>query len=72
MADDRRYERLCPSGPDRRPSAGSSSWPKILATAGIPADLDARGHLFDDLDAAIAHARRHVDGRGRVREIGAA
>ena len=37
---------------------------RILATAGILADLDARGHLFDDLDAAIAHARRHVDGRG--------
>ncbi len=44
----------------------------ILTTAGVLADLDARGHLFDDLDAAIAHARRHVDRQGRVEEIGAA
>ena len=39
---------------------------RILATAGILADLDAKGHLFDDLDAAVAHARRHVHARGAV------
>ncbi len=33
----------------------------MLATAGVLADLDGRGHLFDDVDAAIAHARRHID-----------
>jgi SulP family sulfate permease len=44
----------------------------ILTTAGVVADLDARGHLFDDLDAAIAHARYHVDRQGTLDEIGAA
>jgi len=42
----------------------------ILTTAGVVADLDARGHLFDDLDAAIAHARYHVDRQGTLDEIG--
>jgi SulP family sulfate permease len=45
---------------------------RILATAGILADLDAKGHLFDDLDAAIAHARRHVNRSGLVNGAGAA
>lgn len=45
---------------------------RILSTAGVLADLDAKGHLFDDLDAAIAHARRHVDRQGHVDERGAA
>jgi SulP family sulfate permease len=44
----------------------------ILASAGILADLDARGHAFDDLDAAVAHARRHVERHGRARGRGAA
>ena len=45
---------------------------RILATAGILADLDAKGHLFDDLDAAIAHARGHVHRAGLVDGAGAA
>jgi SulP family sulfate permease len=45
---------------------------RILATAGILADLDARGHLFDDLDAAITHARRHVNRTGLIDGVGAA
>jgi SulP family sulfate permease len=44
----------------------------ILTTAGVVADLDARGHIFDDLDAAIAHARYHVDRQGTAEELGAA
>jgi SulP family sulfate permease len=44
----------------------------ILTTAGVVADLDSRGHLFDDLDAAIAHARHHVDRRGTLDGVGAA
>ena len=44
----------------------------ILTTAGVVADLDARGHIFDDLDAAITHARYHVDRQGTAEEIGAA
>ena len=32
----------------------------ILASAGILAALEARGHLFDDLEAATAHAHLHV------------
>ncbi len=45
---------------------------RILATAGILADLDSKGHLFDDLDAAIAHARRHVHRSGLIDGVGAA
>ncbi|MFZ0248751.1 MAG: sodium-independent anion transporter, partial [Acidimicrobiales bacterium] len=45
---------------------------RILTTAGVLAEVDAKGHLFDDLDAAIAHARRHVDRHGTVDEVGAA
>ncbi len=45
---------------------------RILTTAGVLAELDGKGHLFDDLDAAIAHARRHVDRHGTADEIGAA
>jgi sulfate permease, SulP family len=45
---------------------------RILATAGILADLDAKGHLFDDLDAATTHARRHVDRSGLIDGVGAA
>jgi len=45
---------------------------RILATAGILADLHEKGHLFDDLDAAIVHAKRHVHHSGRMDDIGAA
>ena len=45
---------------------------RILTTARVLADLDAKGHLFDDLDAAIAPARRHVDRQGPVDQRGAA
>jgi SulP family sulfate permease len=45
---------------------------RILATAGILADLDAKGHLFDDLDSAIVHARRHVHRSRLIGEAGAA
>ena len=45
---------------------------RILATAGILADLDAKGHLFDDLDAAITHARRHVRRSGLIDGAGVA
>jgi SulP family sulfate permease len=45
---------------------------RILATAGILADLDARDHLFDDLDAAVTHARRHVNRPGLIGGAGAA
>ena len=43
-----------------------------LTTAGVLADLSARGHLFDDLDAALAHARLHIEGDGLIGERGAA
>ena len=33
---------------------------RMLDAAGILGELDRRGHLFDDLNAAIAHARRHL------------
>ena len=39
---------------------------RILASAGTLADLEERGHLFDDLDAAVAHARHHVGQRHAV------
>jgi SulP family sulfate permease len=45
---------------------------RILATAGVLADLDAKGHVFDDLDAAVAHARRHVDRSHDTHHTGAA
>jgi SulP family sulfate permease len=45
---------------------------RILATAGVLADLDAKGHLFDDLDAAVTHARRHVQRLRPIAEAGAA
>jgi sulfate permease, SulP family len=44
----------------------------MLASAGILGDLDSRGHRFDDLDAAVTHARRHVDRGGAVDNAGAA
>jgi SulP family sulfate permease len=31
-----------------------------LAALGVIADLDSRGHLFADLDAAVAHGRSHA------------
>jgi SulP family sulfate permease len=34
---------------------------RILSSAGVLARLDERHHVFDDLDATLAHARRHVD-----------
>jgi len=45
---------------------------EALTTAGVLADLQAKGHLFDDLDAAIAHARRHIERDGFLDELGAA
>jgi SulP family sulfate permease len=33
----------------------------ILASAGVMSNLEGKGHLFDDLTAAIAHGRQHVD-----------
>lgn len=33
---------------------------EVLAAVGVLAELDARGHLFDDMDDAIAHARKHL------------
>jgi SulP family sulfate permease len=45
---------------------------RILGTAGILADLDSKGHLFDDLATAIAHARRHVHRSRLLGEAGAA
>ena len=45
---------------------------RVLATAGVVADLDSRQHLFDDLDAAVAHARHHVDRSGALDGAGAA
>lgn len=34
---------------------------EVLAAVGVLKELDERGHVFDDMDAAIAHARRHLD-----------
>ncbi len=34
---------------------------KVLAAVGVLDQLAARGHLFDSLEAALAHARRHAD-----------
>jgi len=45
---------------------------RILATAGALAGLDAKGHLFDDLDAAVVHAEWHVHHPGRLGDVGAA
>ena len=44
------------------------SWPR---PASLPTSM-RKGHLFDDLDAAIAHARRHVDRSGLIDGAGAA
>lgn len=33
---------------------------RVVASVGLLDDLTARGHLFDELDAALDHARRHV------------
>lgn len=33
---------------------------QLLASVGVLAELQRRNHLFDDLDAAVAHARTHV------------
>ncbi len=33
----------------------------VLRSVGVLAELEERGHLFDDMDDAIAHARRHAD-----------
>ena len=43
-----------------------------LTTAGVLAELRAKGHFFDDLDAALAHARRHIERDGLIDELGAA
>jgi SulP family sulfate permease len=45
---------------------------RILATAGLLAQLEASGHIFDDLGAAVAHARQHVSGCAVVDGTGAA
>jgi SulP family sulfate permease len=36
---------------------------RLLTAVGTLAPLLARGHVFDDLPAAVAHARKHVTGR---------
>ncbi|MGO1318248.1 MAG: SulP family inorganic anion transporter [Cellulomonadaceae bacterium] len=33
---------------------------RVLDSVGVLAELRARHHVFDDLDAAVAHGRRHV------------
>jgi SulP family sulfate permease len=43
-----------------------------LTTSGVLVDLSAKGHLFDDLDAALAHARHHIEREGLIDELGAA
>jgi SulP family sulfate permease len=43
-----------------------------LTTAGVLVDLSAKGHLFDDLDAALAHAHRHIEREGLIDERGVA
>jgi SulP family sulfate permease len=45
---------------------------RILATAGLLVELEARGHIFDDLGAAVAHARHHVSGIPLVDSAGPA
>ena len=40
---------------------------RLLAAVGTLAPILAQGHVFDDLPAAIAHARRHV---GRQHQLG--
>ena len=45
---------------------------RILSTAGILTELDENGHFFDDLDAAIVHAKWHVHHRERADDVGAA
>ncbi len=43
-----------------------------LTTAGALSHLAARGHLFDDLDAALTHARHHVEENGLIDDRGVA
>ncbi|MFZ1063451.1 MAG: SulP family inorganic anion transporter [Acidimicrobiales bacterium] len=38
----------------------------ILSAAGVFSELEERGHVFDDLPAAIAHARHHVEELGYI------
>jgi PPOX class probable F420-dependent enzyme len=45
---------------------------QILSTARVLAQLEVRGHLFDDLPSAIARARRHVEHDGLIGRRGAA
>ena len=33
---------------------------EVLASVGVLAELDARGHVFEDIDDAITHARKHM------------
>jgi SulP family sulfate permease len=40
----------------------------ILSAAGVFSQLEERGHVFDDLPAAIAHARHHVEQLGYIGE----
>lgn len=41
---------------------------RLLAAVGTLAPLLARGHVFDDLPAAVGHARKHVTRLGRDAE----
>ena len=41
---------------------------QILTNAGILEKLDRHGDVFDDLSAAIAHARYHVERAGVIGE----
>ena len=45
---------------------------RALSTGPVLAMLDERGHRFDDLESAIAHARRHVARGPHAHELGAA
>lgn len=33
---------------------------EVLSAVGVLAELDARGHVFEDMDDAIVHARKHL------------
>ena len=40
----------------------------VLEAVGVLRELDERGHRFDDMDDAIAHARKHTSGEARHRD----
>jgi hypothetical protein len=44
----------------------------MLGTVGVLQPLAAKGHVFDDLPTAVAHARRHVLRTVGLGDLGAA